>query len=185
MGFTPLAAGPYTHTESSRSALWRHSDLLLWLTQMTKTAVYFFNYWLEQLMLPFGTANAAFWRLCFYCRGLCCDWVRPLHLWMPFEVWPICLSIQAKTLGTLGSPWGSRGSRVLVVSQETEIRRSGPETAAGLGRIGLYMMFPRGQRIFNPRCFSSTLGEWKAERRLCVMRPGFVFRFTRGVSQFH
>lgn len=79
----------------------------------------FFNYWLEQLILPFGTANAAFWRLCFYCRGLCCDWVRALHLWMSFEVWPICLSAQAKTLGTLGSPPGSGGSRVLVVSPET------------------------------------------------------------------
>ena len=36
----------------------------------------FFNCWLERLMLPFGTANAAFWRLCFYSRGPCCDW-RP------------------------------------------------------------------------------------------------------------
>lgn len=170
--------GLLTHVpKSSCSALWRHWDPLLWLTQMTKTAVYFFNYWLEQLMLPFRAANAAFWRLCFYCRGLCCDWVRALHLWTPSEVWPICLSVHANTLGILGSRWRSGGSRVLVVSQETEIRRHGPETAAVLGRIGLYVMFPGGQRIFDPRCFSSPLGEWKAEKRLCIIRPGFVFRF--------
>lgn len=42
-----------------------------------------------------------------------------------------------------------------MVSQETEIRRSGPETAAGLGRIGLCVMGLRGQRKFNPRYFSN------------------------------
>lgn len=140
---------------------------------MTKTAVYFFNYWLEQLMLPFRTANAALWRLCFYCIGT--EWGPCTSV--PFEVWPICLSVQTKTSGTLGSRLGSGGSWVLAVSQEIVIRRSGPETAAGLGRIGLYMMFPGGQRIFNPRCFSSTLGEWRAGKRLCIIRPGFVFQF--------
>lgn len=40
--------------QSPHSALWRRSGPLLWLTQMAKTAVCYFNCWLEQLMLPFG-----------------------------------------------------------------------------------------------------------------------------------
>lgn len=101
VGGSPCKQWDLTHIpEGSCSALQRHSDPLLWLTQMTKTSVYFFNCWLEQLMLPFGMANAAFWRLCFYSRGPCCDW-RPCT-----SEWSLRCSLFSAPLSAWQNLWG-------------------------------------------------------------------------------
>lgn len=71
------------------------------------------------------------------------------------------VSAQAETSGTLGSPQGSGGSLLLIISQGTEMRRNGPGSAGDLVRISLYIMYLRGQRkekvtgFLNLTCFSN------------------------------
>ena len=97
---------------------------------MTKTAVYFFKCWLEQLMLPFGMANAAFWRLCFYSRGPCCDWRPCTSEWSlrcslfsaPLPAWQNLWGLQAvfREAGDHGCWLGARELRERGVGQKVQ-----------------------------------------------------------------
>lgn len=56
-------------------------------------------------------------------------------------------------------------SMVLIMSQRIEIRRSGPESAGALGRIGLYVMLTRGQGMYNSQMlFQSPYANGKHRR---------------------
>lgn len=70
--------------------------------------------------------------------------------------------------------------RITIMSQGTEIRRSGPESASELGRMGLCMMFLRGQRMFKSQMLFQPPQENEKQKRVQTSQSisrGFTFQF--------